>query len=204
MSIINLLPPDSKQELTYARRNTHLLHWIVACSAALLGVGLIVSIGYLYIQKSITDYSRQVEQTTTNLQVQKLEETSKRLDEISSNTKLVVQVLSREVLFSKLLKQLGASLPANTALTKLVVDKVEGGLQISASAKDFKAASQIQVNLQDPKNKIFEKADIDGITCSDTATKQYACDVTLKALFGKNNQYYYIAPTTSPAGSMKP
>jgi hypothetical protein len=95
-------------------------------------------------------------------------------------------------------------LPANTALTKLVVDKVEGGLQIAASAQDFNAASQIQVNLQDPKNQIFEKADIDSITCSAGLTSQYPCDVTLKALFGKNSQYFYIAPKPTKSTGVQP
>lgn len=203
--MINLLPTDTKQDLLYARRNTRLLHWIIACSLALAGVGLIVSAGYLYMQKSIVSHSRQVEAATKDLQVQRLEATSKELDEISANTKLVVQVLSREILFSKLLRQLGASLPEGTALNRLLVDKVEGGLQITASARDFEAASQIQVNLQDPNNQIFEKADIVGINCSDGATASvYPCNVTLKALFGKNNQYFYIAPSQTTSRSDTP
>jgi Tfp pilus assembly protein PilN len=199
--MINLLPSAIKDELLYARRNTRLRSWIITSAAALIGVGLLISGGYLYMQKSISDLNSQVAQASDGLKAQKLDQTSKQVDEISANTKLVVQVLSREVLFSKLLRQLGASLPAKTALTRLVVDKVEGGLQITAAAQDFNAASQIQVNLQDPKNQIFEKADIVGIDCASGTVAQYPCNVTLKALFGKNNQYFYIAPPTKSTTS---
>lgn len=195
--MINLLPANIKEDMLYARRNTKMLRWLLASMVALCGVGIIVIGGYLYMHQSIASYTKQVEDSANNLKVQKVEDTQKRLEEISSNTKLVVQVLSREVLFSKLLRQLGAAMPANTALTGLQIDKVQGGLQLSASAQDINAATQIQVNLQDPTNKVFEKADINSISCSDTAKTQYPCDIILKALFGKNNQYLYITPSSS-------
>lgn len=199
--MINLLPADIKEDMLYARRNTAMLRWLLASMISLCGVGLIIIGGYLLMNRDINTYTKQVETATNNLKVQKVEDTQKRLEEISANTKLVVQVLSREILFSKLLRQLGAAMPAKSALTGLQIDKVQGGLQLSASAQDFNAATQVQVNLQDPNNKVFEKADINSITCSETSQKLYPCDVVLKALFGKNNQYLYITPTPAGGGT---
>ena len=112
--------------------------------------------------------------------------------------KLVVNVLSREILFSKLLTQTGAVTPSNTSLTDLSINQVAGAIDIKAKATDITAATQLQVNLQDPANKIFTKADIQNITCKPDATDpKYPCNVTLKALFAKDNPFLFINKGTA-------
>jgi Tfp pilus assembly protein PilN len=192
--MINLLPPDVKQDMQYGRRNITLVRWIVACFIAVLGVGALVGVGYIYLEKSAKDNLALAEAAKAELAAQKVDETQKKVEEISNNTKLATQVLSREILFSKLMKQLGASLPANTVLRELNIDKLQGGVSLRAGTRDIDGASQLQVNLQDPNNKIFEKADIENISCNEQDI--YVCSVQIKALFSKNNPYLYISPTT--------
>lgn len=197
--MINLLPPNVKEDLLYARRNSQLRSWLAAFVLALIGVGLIIAGGTLYMQKSIASNQAKVEAASASLASQKPEQTQKRLEEISANTKLIIQVLSREILFSKLLRQLGASVPANTVLQDFKIDKVQGGLTLKAVATDITAATQLQVNLSDPKNKIFEKADIESISCVPDPELQYPCTIQLRALFLKDNPFVYI----SAGGSQK-
>lgn len=201
--MINLLPPTIKEELFYGRRNTILRHWIIAFLIALLGAALIVGAGYLYLGQSVKSERASLKESEARLASQQVDETQKRLGEISSNTKLIVQVLSREVLFSKLLRQLGAALPANTSLTGLQIDQLQGGITLQAVARDTEAATQIQVNLQDPKNGIFEKADLERINCSEAegTSSQYPCSVQIRALFGKNGDYTYISNTSGSEGN---
>lgn len=191
--MINLLPNDFKQSVMYARRNTTLLKWAVCLMIALAGIGGLLVGGRMFIGVSVAQETALVESARESLKAQKLEETSKRLEDISGTVKLVVQVLSREVLFSKLLRQLGATLPANTVLSQLQIDKVQGGITIKAAATDIQAATQLQLNLQDPNNKIFEKADIESINClpAQPGTK-YPCTVQIKALFAKNNPFLFL------------
>lgn len=196
--MINLLPHSLKEDITYARRNSRLRSWIFISLISLIGVGIIVAGGYLYMQKSINDQTNQLAIANDNLKAQDVESTQKRVEEISNSTKLTTQVLSREILFSKLIKQVGSTLPSGTALKSLEIDKVQGGIQLNAGAVDFNTATQIQVNLQDPKNGVFEKADINSINCTkDAASSEsaYPCEVDLRALFGKNSSYYYIVPS---------
>src|SRR3989304_3430954 len=100
------------------------------------------------------------DKTNQGLGAQKLEETQKSVQEISDNLKLVVQVLSREILFSKLIKQIGTAIPPSAVLTDLKIAKTSGGIDLTAVAIDYSTATQVQVNLQDPDNKIFDKADL--------------------------------------------
>jgi hypothetical protein len=189
--MINLLPTNEKQELQYARRNTGLLKWVTALALSLAGVMLIVVAGNIYIQLSIKNYSSEVARAQEDLQAQKIKETQTKIEEISNNTKLATQVLSREILFSKLLRQLGASIPSNSVLQQFQIEELGGGLTLQAAATDINAATQLQVNLEDPKNKIFEKADIENINCGAEDT-QYSCTVQVRALFAKDNPYTFI------------
>jgi hypothetical protein len=83
-------------------------------------------------------------------------------------------------------------MPANANLTGLDINGVQGGLDITANAADYKTATQVQVNLSDPANKIFEKADIVDIKCDGSANANYPCQVTIRALFAKNNPFLFI------------
>jgi hypothetical protein len=199
--MINLLPTDQKSNIVYARRNTLLWRWALTGLVFILGIGLLIAFGHFYIGKSINLLSKDVEATRKQSEVQRLEDTQKRVEEISSQTKLVVQVLSREVLFSKVLKQIGSVMPQDTSLTKLTISKVGGGLDLEAAAIDQRAATQIQVNLQDSNNKLFEKVDINSIDCKDDASRQYPCQVTLRALFGSNSPFLFITNDPAVQGS---
>lgn len=201
--MINLLPSQTRRDMMYARRNSVLLKWSSTLIISILGATLIIASGLLYLTETTKNYEKRTEAGRQSLKAQNIEETQKKIDEISGNVKLATDVLSKEILFSKVLTQLGAVLPADTSLQQLQIDDLKGGLTLSAGARNFDAASQIQLNLQDPNNRIFEKADIENINCTAPETaglaKQYPCVVQIRALFMKDNPFLYIAPNTKEA-----
>ncbi len=199
--MINLLPPEFKQNIVYARRNTRLLHWTITMSLSMVGTAVIVLFGLFYINQSSNAYAAQIAKTEAELAAQKLPEIQKQVEDISGSLKLVVQVLSREILFSELLKQIGAAIPAKASLTGLSISKVSGGIDLTAVASDYNTATQVQVNLQDPANKIFDKADIVSITCAATSTSDpdHPCTVTIRAQFSSNNPFLFIHTNSASA-----
>ncbi|MGZ6004623.1 MAG: hypothetical protein ACXWLH_00570 [Candidatus Saccharimonadales bacterium] len=196
--MINLLPDAVKQNITYARRNTMLRHWIGVFIISIVGIGVITVFGLFYINQNINTYTTQNAQAAQDLQNQHLDSTQKQVLDISNNLKLTVQVLSREVLFSSLIKQIATAIPQKAILTNLEISKIEGGIDLGFSATDYNTSTQIQVNLQDPANKIFDKADINSIVCStknsaaNALAKSYPCVVTIRAQFAKSNPYLFI------------
>ncbi len=191
--MINLLPPDIKQDYSYGARNTVLLHWVSAFLVALVGLGLLATYGLVTIQKSSNSYAGQVAAAQAELDKQNLKGTEKQVTEISSDFHLVVQVLSKEVLFSKLLRQIATVIPSNAVLTGLTINQTSGGIDLTAAASNYTTATQIQLNLQDPTNKIFSKADIININCgAQTVTSAYPCAVQIRALFSNSNPYLFI------------
>lgn len=194
--MINLLPNDVKTSYYYARRNVSLRKWVIAFMFALIGLGVLATFGLLTVKQSTAQHSKEITQTETTFKQEQFAETQKRVQEMSSNFKLVVKVLSQEVLFSQLLHQVATTIPAKASLTGLTISQVQGAIDISAVAIDYKTATQVQVNLSDPANKIFSKADIISINCdtqADSTNKaKYPCAVSIRALFAPNNPFLLI------------
>jgi Tfp pilus assembly protein PilN len=199
--MINLLPTDTKQQLVFARRNSTIKGWITATIIGLLGVLIVISAGQLFISRSNTLWQKQVNDTKQQLEKQQLTQTQNRVTSMSDSIKLTSQVLSKQILFSKLLEQVTTVLPAGTSLQTLSIKSATGGLDLTAIAKDYQSATQAQINLADPKNNVFEKADIVSITCQDATKTDYPCTVTLRALFAKDSAFRY---STNPTGATKP
>lgn len=192
--MINLLPPALKSSYRYARLNVVLRKWVTVCVVALAGLGIIVTYGLLNLSQSAAQYQREIAQTEAALKKEQAIATQKRVQDISSNFKLVVKVLQQEILFSELLTQMATAVPANASLSALNISQAQTGIDISASAIDYKTATQLQVNLADPANKIFTKADIITISCESNAntTAAYPCQVTIRALFATDNPFLLI------------
>ncbi len=195
--MLNLLPNDVKDNIIYARRNTQIRHWTIALVITIIGILVIVAGSFLYLQHSIDTYTSDVQKGNETLKSQKLDETQKKVQDLTNSLKLVDQVLQREVLFSKLLTQIGSALPNGSVLSSLNINKLEGGLDLEASATDFQTATQVQVNLQDPKNKIFEKADIINTKCvagaNSTTNTTYPCTIHIRVLFAKNKSLSFLS-----------
>ena len=94
---------------------------------------------------------------------------------------------------------MAAAMPQGANLTSLsITSTAQGsGLGITAEATNYTTATQVQINLADPANGIFSKADIVNITCASanngsSQNSQYPCKVTLQAQFAANNQFLFI------------
>ncbi|HEY1063765.1 MAG TPA: hypothetical protein VGE30_00525 [Candidatus Saccharimonadales bacterium] len=192
--MINLLPPDIKQSYGYAQRNVGLLNWVIAAALSLAGIGIIGTYGWLTMRQHIMSADKQASTTQQALEVAKLKETNERVKDISNSLKLAQQVLSQEILFSKLLKQMATALPNGANLTGLNIADVStgGALDVTAVTTNYTTATQVQVNLADPKNQLFAKADIQNITCDDPSNPRYPCKITLRAQFAEKNPFLFI------------
>lgn len=192
--MINLLPPDVKDSYRYASLNIVLRRWITMFGLALVGLGIIATIGLLTLQGSITHYNRQIDASKKLFIKEDFAGTQTEVQNISNSFKLVVKVLGQEVLFSQLIKQIAAAIPSNANLTGLTINQTQGGIDITAVATNYSTATQVQVNLSDSNNKIFSKADIVSVTCGGTnsTNPRYPCTVNIRALFASNNPFLFI------------
>jgi hypothetical protein len=200
--MINLLPPELKQDYKYARYNRHLMRWVFAFLFALIGVAVITGSGILIMRNSIDSYKSQIASTQAQLTSENSTQTQQQVTDISNNLKLMVKVLSKEILFSKLLTQLGNITPSNVELTSLTITQAQSAIDITAQTTDINAATQLQANLASPTNQIFSKADLVSITCGSGSQQgtnsNYPCTADIRAEFTNNNPFLFI---NSKAGS---
>lgn len=191
--MINLLPSETKQEYRYARRNRRLVKWASLFVLATIGVVVLTAGGLVVMNRSVNKYTADIAAAKAELDDQDAAETQAQITTISNNLKLMANVLSKEVLFSELLTQLAAITPPSVALTNLSISQTAGAIDITARAKSYDAAAQLQANFTDPANKIFAKADIVSISCTNEAAKAgYPCTITVKALFAADNPFLFI------------
>lgn len=195
--MINLLPPNLKSDYKFGRLNRQLVHWIIALTLGIFGAALITGTGYIYFNSVARSYNNQIASTNQQLTTQNMPEVQKRVKDISNNLSLAVSVLSNQVVFSGLINHLATLMPQNTNLTGLSLSRTQGAIDISASAKDYASAAQIQVNLTSKNNQLFSKADIVSITCT-AESAAYPCSITLRALLLPNNPYVF---TSNPKGT---
>jgi len=198
--MINLIAPDIKRSYIYAQLNQKMIKWIIALVIGLIGIGLIGTFGWISLHQSISNNQHKIAILQANLNRANLSQTQAKVQTISNDFTLVYKVLSQEVLFSKLLSKIASTLPKGTNLTGLSInDTAEGsGLDITADAENYNLATQVQINLADPANGIFSKADLETINCtpagsgSSSSTNNYPCSVSIRALFAQNNQFLFI------------
>lgn len=200
--MINLLPPEVKENILYARRNTMLLRWLVALAIGIAGVMAVIGFGYLYLSQTTKNTSHQAEMLREDLERQKLAETQKQVTDIGSDLDTAVQVLSRRILFSDLIKRIGTISPPGTVLTRLNLSEIDGAIELRFLATDYLAASKLHVNLQNPENRIFQRAEPTLVQCgaesSGDNSGDYPCSTNIKALFGDNSPYLFINKGADP------
>lgn len=190
--MINLTPTEYKDSLRYARRNTIIRKWLLGVGLIIAMASITIALGISYIRIEARQLARANEQNQKALQTRNIDSTLDQVENISGNLKLIIQVLSKQIIFSELLKQTGAVMPNNSVLSGIEISKVAGGIDLQAKAKDYTTATQVQVNLSDPSNKLFEKIDIISINCDDQSDDEYPCTIQMRALFKTNNQFLFI------------
>lgn len=183
--MINLLPKEYSSALRSDRFIAIIYRWIMGVIVAIVGLVLIVGVGWLYINQQTRDLNRNITSQNQQLQNQNLTEVQKNADKLSSNIKIINQVLGKEVRFSGLIQAIGQVVPTGTVLSSLTLNKISGAIDLSASAKDYSSAAQIAANLSDPKNNIFSKVDIINVNCLNNGTL-YPCSATYRALFNSS------------------
>jgi hypothetical protein len=190
--MINLTPTSYKESLRYARRNTLIRNWLSGLLIIIFLAGTTILLGRSYLQAEARQYAKANQQGQETLNSRGINATLDQVESISGNLKLIIQVLSKQILFSELLKQVGSVMPQDSILSGIEISKVAGGIDLEAEAKDYTTATQVQVNLSDPGNKLFDKIDIVSINCEDSSDDGYPCTIQLRALFKTNNQFLFI------------
>lgn len=193
--MINLMPPDQKEALAYARRNSQLVRVMIVIFFVLVGALVITGGSLFYLRQNNASIQRSITDSKADLTAQNETEVLQQAKNMSDNLKLALDVLSNEVLFSQLLNKIGEIMPSGTVLENLsLTNEVFGvGIDLQIGARNYETGSRAYVNLNDKQNNLFEKADLLDINCNDESREGgYPCLVNIRALFAKDNPFLLV------------
>jgi Tfp pilus assembly protein PilN len=159
--VINLLPPNVKEDRAYGRRNISMLIY----SGALLGTAvttaaiMIISLQFVSLDEPTLNKKIQDNQVT----ISALEKNVKTVEDVARRLETAAKIRDQSIGFSELLPKIGAVLPEGVVLNSL---SLTGGatdpLQLEIDLTNANLTSVMIKNLVE--SDLFEAADITSLT----------------------------------------
>lgn len=206
--MINLLPDSLKQEFTYGRKNRLLLRWLFATLSIIIIVLAMTVFGQFYVNRNVNSLQSVAKVTQKRIASQNLASVQKDIQTLSNNFTTVTQLLSKQLMFSKLFTKIGSIMPSGAILSGITLSTTNSALDLNVIAVDREAATQAFVNISDPKNGLFEKADLLSLNCTTKneatatstataiATSKYPCTAMIKVVIKKDSAFYFLNSIT--------
>ncbi len=158
--MINLLPPDIKQEITYSKRNAVLLHYTILAGAVMIILAGALMAARLYLNNQIDTVSLQIQEKEADIAKKKDLESSAKV--LNARIASIQKIQKDQAKFSVLLDDLAKNIPQGTAITSLTLtgnDKAP--VQIKVKAVDYKTATSVREGIT--KSARVSAADIESI-----------------------------------------
>ena len=199
--MINLLPDDIKKEIIYGRRNRILRHWVLLVCLVVIAVAAMTVVGELLINRNINATETTAKLTQTQISNQNLAATQSEIQSLSNNFKTVTQILSKQLLFSKLFIKIGSIIPDGVILSEILITNTSSSLDLNIAATNHQTANQAFININDPSNGLFAKADLISIDCAQStpssSTNKYPCTGEIAVTMKANSSFYYLNSITN-------
>jgi Tfp pilus assembly protein PilN len=172
--MINLLPPQLKTQLAYAKRNTVVVRYIFLVAAVIVVIGAGFFGSQLYLDQRLQEVSTSIAGKEKIAAGNKdVEAASKTLN---SRVAAIKAIQDAQPKFSAVLSDLARAVPKNASITGLTLTGLDSTpVKISADATSY----QIAVSFRDAlaASPRISGADIDSITGN--ATEGFHVDITI-------------------------
>ena len=206
--MINLLPTSIKEQIIYGRRNRTLIYWLLAVVVVIGGISGMTVFGQIFINNNANGLQAVAQVTKDRINEQDLTSTRKDIQALSSNFKTVTQLLGKQVLFSKIFNKIGSIMPEGAILSSITLSTSSDSLDLNVISVDKESATQAFVNISDPKNGLFEKADLVSVGCTPSTQEanptnpvavsqsKYPCSASIKVIIKTDSSFYFLSSLT--------
>lgn len=161
--MINLLPPEVKQEIRFGQLNITAIQYAVLIALISLALVAVLFFGVTVVsgdERSLRQAIDEKQQILTEL-----EPTVAEAKQLEGTINTIAALLSREITFSQLLQDIAAVIPNGASLTGLSLTGDESlPLRIDALINDQTLAAVMRENLEN--SDLFEQADIQSVSAS--------------------------------------
>ncbi len=197
--MINLLPPDIKREVRFARFNVTLIQYVILVIAISVGVIAIMIFGGNLVASNESSLNDIIDDEKAR--VAELAPVNEEAKELSQKIDLIGAILIREVKLSELLTNIGGLMPTGSVLTTLSLSETKDDpIILEASIQDESTAAVLRENLVN--SELFSNADIISITLVDEPTRApngqvYRFNASLHAYFTPEEPPKAVTPEGS-------
>lgn len=186
--MINLLPPEIKENIRFGRLNVRAVRYLMLTAATGVGLVAILLFGLLLASREESLLKnlagdKQASLSQYDAQLTEARQLAERIDTIAA-------LLSRETAFSKLLPAIGSVVPTGTAISGLELDATDGNnLTINGESTQQNGPSIFRENLAKTTN-LFSRADIVSITLveSDSGPDVYSFQIDVQFAAGAKQE----------------
>ena len=182
--MINLMPDSAKIEIRAARINVTLARYIIVISLAFLF--LVLLLGGSYVLLTQTKASAQLLIDSNDTKAAVYSSTKNQVDSLSSKLIETKSILDQEILYSKVLTNIGQQMPEGTVLDQITLDaKSFTGAPVSlkAYAKNNDTAVILRQKFQ--TSKLFSNVNFQSVSDSASGIPGYPVSVSLTLVISK-------------------
>lgn len=179
--MINLLPPETKTQLSAARANRLLLRYNILLLAAL--TFLIVAIALVYIYLGNAKASAEATMAENISRAGDYDSVDAEAAAFRQSLASVKQILDNDVAYTNIILEIAGVLPQGVVLDRLNLDSATFGTPttLTANVTDYATVLQLKDALQ--QSSIFTNVSIQ--TISNEGTGQYPLSATLSVTIQK-------------------
>lgn len=159
--MINILPPEIKQQLSYARRNTKLLRQLLVSFAVATLLAGLMWLSFWYVNKQTLDYQAALGHRQADREAYK--DVELKVQTMQSNLGLIEKLLNEKTKYSALLDDLAATLPSGSYINHLsLTGNEKEPLELLITVDSFNKAAELRNSLI--ASARIKSADIQSVT----------------------------------------
>jgi Tfp pilus assembly protein PilN len=168
--VINLLPPDIKEQIRYSRRNRLLRNYLImSVSVTAVLAGALLG-GRLYLNQQVSDAQSRI--ADKNLQIASYKKVEDDAKKINARLSAIQSIQKSQTKFSVLLDDLAQNLPQGSSISSLTLTGDEQKpVRMMVNAVDYGTATSVRDSIT--KSKRISAADIESIQGPDNQKTKY-------------------------------
>jgi len=176
--MINLMPDNAKKEIRSARTNVILTRYIIIIVLAFAFLTMLLAGSYVVLTQAKQSAQRLIDANGTKAEV--YSSTKAQVDTLSSGLSETKSILNQEVLYSKVLINIGQQMPTGTVIEKISLDAASftgTPLSLKAYAKTTEAAVALREKFQ--SSPIFTNVSFESVSDTSGGIAGYPVSVSM-------------------------
>ena len=177
MGMINLLPPDRKQELRSARVNVILRRYVMFEIIGIVLLGAITAGTYFIMDMTRANAEQEI--ADNQLRASDYSDAETRATQFRNNLSTAKGILDKEVRYSQVVLKIAQSIPDGIVLDTLTLDASTFGTPTSLTARAKSYQDSLRLKSEWEKSDVFDNVYLESVTRSTDSDSDYPVEIRI-------------------------